>query len=212
MYNLKNTAVSPQSSAVRKNKHNGSGPIGTNIGISGSNPLQTNETLLGGGGAPHLSGYQPPATDHQPPASPDARRSREHLTLANRAPRCVHVKPNGLRCGSPAIKGTLWCHFHDRWLNGSEENTFPPLEDGNGVQVALMYVLERLRREAFAGGQVNVPVAKALLYGLQTASWNLRFTNFSPTVESPITCDATLVRPDEHVPIVGPKRPSASAK
>ena len=66
----------------------------------------------------------------------------------------------------------------------------------------------RLRREAFAGGQVNVPVAKALLYGLQTASWNLRFTNFSPALESPITADLCRL-PEEHVPLVGPKRPIA---
>ena len=210
MYNLKNTAVSRQPSAVRKTKTNGSGPIGTRIGISGANPLNTNETGHLGGGAPDsAAAYQPPTTDHQPPALAEVRRSQEHLTLANRAPRCVHVKPNGVRCGSPALKGLPWCHFHDRWLNGSEENSFPPLEDGNGVQVALMYVLERLRREAFAGGQVNVPVAKALLYGLQTASWNLRHTNFSPAHESPITCDATQV-PDEDVPLVG-KKPVARA-
>jgi hypothetical protein len=59
-----------------------------------------------------------------------------------------------------------------------------------------MYVLERLRREAFRNGEVNVPVAKALLYGLQTASYNLRHTNFEPVIADIVTCDATSLDKD----------------
>jgi hypothetical protein len=120
------------------------------------------------------------------------------------------VKPNGLRCGSPALRELPWCHFHNAYYNAPWENTFPPLEDGNGVQAALMYVLERLRREAFAGGMVNVPVVKALLYGLQTASFNLRYTNFDPVLESPITCDPLRV-PAEEVAVVDRKKPVATS-
>ena len=191
MYNFKKTAVSHQPSAIRKTKSNGSRPIETRIEISGANPLNTNEAAQGGGGGLDIA---------------EVRRSRDHIALAHRAARCMHVKPNGLRCGSPALKGNVWCHFHYQYYNAPWENTFPPLEDGNGVQAALMYVLERLRMEAFRGGEINVPIVKALLYGLQTASYNLRHTNFAPVLESPITCDSTRV-PDEEVALVGPKKP-----
>jgi hypothetical protein len=127
---------------------------------------------------------------YQDPSFKEASRTEEHLAMARRAERCAHVKPNGLRCGSPALRGRVWCHFHEHYYNAPWEDTFPPLEDGNGVQTALMYVLERLRREAFRGDQVNVQAARALLYGLQTASWNLRNTNFGPLSAQQLEADA----------------------
>lgn len=104
----------------------------------------------------------------------------DRLDRANTTMRCYHIRPNGLRCGSPAMRGNAFCYFHDRWYNGSSEDSFPPLEDGNGVQVALMHVLERLRRAAFRGGEVDPSLAKTLILGLKAASSNLRHANFAP--------------------------------
>ena len=123
-------------------------------------------------------------------------RSREHLALASRAPPCCHIRPNGLRCGSPALRRNVYCFFHYNHLNASDDNTFPPFEDGNGIQVALMYVAERLRKDAFRGGESNVPVVKQLLYALQTASINLRQTNFAPALEP----SSTTVIPEDELP------------
>jgi hypothetical protein len=134
-------------------------------------------------------------------------RSREHLTLASRAPRCCHIRPNGLRCGSPALRRNVYCFFHYNHLNASDDNTFPPFEDGNGIQVALMYVAERLRKDAFRGGESNVPVVKQLLYALQTASINLRQTNFAPAIE---TSSPTLF-PEDDQPAEDNKKPPQSA-
>src|SRR5258706_5281167 len=102
-----------------------------------------------------------PSTDHCPPPTDFARlatdvhstdlatlaKSREHLTLAARAPRCCHIRPNGLRCGSPALRRNVYCFFPYKHLNASDRHTFPPFEDGNRIQVALMYVAERLPKE-----------------------------------------------------------------
>src|SRR5258708_6286792 len=105
----------------------------------------------------------------------EASGAREHLALAHRARRCCHIKANGLHCGSPALRGNVLCYFHDKWLNSDASDEFlPPLEDGNGVQFSLMYMVARLRKEAFRNGEANVPVVKQLLYALQTASHNLR--------------------------------------
>jgi hypothetical protein len=131
-------------------------------------------------------------------------KSHEHLALAARAPRCCHIRPNGLRCGSPALRRNIYCFFHHNHLNASDDNTFPPFEDGNGIQVALMYVAERLRKDAFRGGESNVPVVKQLLYALQTASINLRQTNFAPALEP--TSTSLFAEDDE----AGSKKPSGT--
>ena len=109
-----------------------------------------------------------------------ARRLRNLalLTQADQAPRCVHVKPNGMRCGSPAMHGEPWCFFHDRWYNQPYEDTFPPLEDGNGVQLALMQVVERLRRETFRAGGLDPRLVKPLIFALKVAGQNARHTSF----------------------------------
>lgn len=149
-------------------------------------------------------------TEHyQQPDFAARSRSRQHIPLAHHAPRCNHIRPNGLRCGSPAMRQNPFCYFHNRYHEGLIDDTFPPLEDGNGVQVALMYVTERLRRAAFAGGEVNVPVVKQLLYGLQTAAYNLRHTSFDPVLDQPLTAAPwTLDRENGLLP---PKQPPASA-
>ena len=113
--------------------------------------------------------------------SPDlerAARNLARLAQANQARRCVHVKPNGLRCGSPAMRGDPFCFFHDRWYNQPAEDTFPSLEDGNGVQLALMQVAERLRREAFRAGSINPRLVQALVFVLKVAGQNARHTTF----------------------------------
>lgn len=107
-----------------------------------------------------------------------------NLARSRHTPRCCHVKTNGLHCGSPALRGNVLCFFHDKWLNSAADDILPPLEDGNGVQFSLMYVVARLRKEAFRDGRADIPAVKQLLYALQTASLNLRFTNFDPTLET----------------------------
>ena len=110
-----------------------------------------------------------------------------NLARSRQTPRCCHVKANGLRCGSPALRGNVLCYFHDKWLNNAADDVLPPLEDGNGVQFALMYIVGRLRKEAFRDGQANIPAIKQMLYALQTASHNLRHVNFDPRLKSSTT-------------------------
>ncbi|HYL13004.1 MAG TPA: hypothetical protein VEV41_08205 [Terriglobales bacterium] len=30
-------------------------------------------------------------------------------------PICEHIKNDGIRCGSPALRGRSFCYFHKRW-------------------------------------------------------------------------------------------------
>jgi len=91
-----------------------------------------------------------------------------------------------------------FCFFHDRFYNAPAEDTFPPLEDSNAVQIALMRVLERLRREALRPGPLDLRAINSLLYGLQTAAFNSKRTSFdSAGFRSEIVTDDPLVRDRE---------------
>jgi hypothetical protein len=43
----------------------------------------------------------------------------EHAAHLQHAPRCQHIRMNGRRCGSPALRGENYCYFHDTINNPS---------------------------------------------------------------------------------------------
>jgi hypothetical protein len=101
--------------------------------------------------------------------------------------RCQHLKINGTQCGSPALRRNRFCFFHkrfqderiklsaDRARRGVATFVLPVLEDANSIQIALMQVMRLL-----VARQLDHKTASLLLYALQTASTNLRLTNFKP--------------------------------
>src|SRR4051812_19874276 len=149
---------------------------------------------------------------YRQPSFAAASRSREHIPSAHRAPRCCHVKANGLRCGSPALPPNVFCYSHDKGQNSAADDTPPPLEDGNGVQFALMWVVTNRRKEAFPNGEANIPAVKQLLYALQTASHNLRHCNFDPRLKSSTTDPFGTHEDDEAVEAGDPARVPSDAK
>ena len=112
--------------------------------------------------------------------------SNDRLQAAREAPRCMHVRANGVRCGSPAMRENAFCYFHDRLYNRPYEDSFPFLEDAASIQMAIMQVLDGLRR-----GKLEPRVANSLLFGLQTASANLKRAcdNLEPVSSRVITED-----------------------
>lgn len=107
------------------------------------------------------------------------------MALGN-VPRCQHIKMNGVQCGSPALNRRRQCFFHERAREQQSRIVkdqfkqarfvLPVLEDANAVQMALMQVMQLL-----AWGEMDRKVAGLLLYGLQTASANLRHVDFEPS-------------------------------
>ena len=100
--------------------------------------------------------------------------------------RCQHLKVNGTQCGSPALRRNRYCFFHKRFqderihlhadrVRRAASFVLPVLEDANSIQVALMQVMRLL-----VSKQIEHKTASLLLYALQTASTNLRMTNFNP--------------------------------
>jgi hypothetical protein len=129
------------------------------------------------------------------------------MSLEN-VPRCRHIKMNGVQCGSPALRRHRYCFFHNRMLDGkkrfSEKHLKPRplfsmclLEDANAVQVALMQVLQLL-----GSGQMDHKTAGLMLYGLQTASANVRHTDFEAQSPTDVVIDRDTV---EQTCIDGPQ-------
>jgi hypothetical protein len=113
-------------------------------------------------------------------------------------PRCRHVKANGTQCGSPALRRRRFCYFHTEVRKrqaaiaadhfGHCYFDFPVLEDANAVQIALMQVLQMLGR-----GRLDHKTAGLLLYGLQTASANLRYADFEVEEATDVVIDCDTV-------------------
>jgi hypothetical protein len=107
--------------------------------------------------------------------------------------RCQHLKINGTQCGSPALRRNRFCFFHkrfqdeqiklsvDRARRGVATFVLPVLEDASSIQVALMQVMRLLVSQ-----QIDHKTASLLLYALQTASTNLRMTDFKPFIHEVI--------------------------
>jgi len=96
-------------------------------------------------------------------------------------PRCQHIKADGKLCEGAAMRGKRLCYFHHRWQQkhiviGSRRAQevrrlldLPLLEDANAVQMALTQVIGLVLRN-----QIDHKSAGLALYGLQTASANLK--------------------------------------
>jgi len=113
-------------------------------------------------------------------------------------PRCQHIKINGVQCGSPALRRRAHCFFHTRAeheralatqdRSGNRTFGFPLLEDANSIQVALMKVIQML-----GSGILDHKTAGLMLYGLQTASANLRHAKFEPEELTDVVIDEDTV-------------------
>jgi hypothetical protein len=113
--------------------------------------------------------------------------------MSSYSSRCQHLKTNGTQCGSPALRRNRFCYFHkryqeerirlnvDRRRRGTATFFLPVLEDANSIQMSLMQIVRLLLT-----GQIEHKTASLLLYALQTASANLRLTNFKPWVHEVI--------------------------
>ena len=98
----------------------------------------------------------------------------KHAAHLQEAPRCHHIRMNGRRCGSPALRGDRHCYFHNRIqvrsLSAEDAEPFLPfIEDATSLQFALMRVMRMLMM-----GHVEYKRCALLLYSLQIAASNLQ--------------------------------------
>ena len=103
-------------------------------------------------------------------------------------PICDHIKMGGGRCGSPALSGQQYCHFHAAmhrtvptsnlfvrmWNPGHEHDPrikyqWPYLEDAESVQIGFMQLIHGVAQEL-----LDPRRAKVILSALHGAASNLR--------------------------------------
>lgn len=99
--------------------------------------------------------------------------------LPKSVPQCRHFKTDGIRCGSPAMRGHSFCYYHNRLRADMKRHSsadarelplqLPPLEDAHSIQLALMEV-----GHAILTDRISERKGGLLLYMLQTASSNLK--------------------------------------
>jgi len=105
------------------------------------------------------------------------KRQLALLDLAKQAPRCEHVFTDGRCCKAPRVRKGKLCYAHTLMEEKRPlELNLPPLEDANAVMLWLMDVLRGL-----AEGRTTEKTAGIMLYGLQLAMVNARFTTFRDT-------------------------------
>jgi hypothetical protein len=115
---------------------------------------------------------------------------RQNLDRADEAPRCLHIKADGVRCGSPRMKTGDLCFAHQRMANAQALSLrLSSYEDPNGVQMGLMEV-----SRALVDGKITNRVAGLLFYGLQTAARNVVRVTFSQTPPEKMVTEETPVR------------------
>jgi hypothetical protein len=100
---------------------------------------------------------------------------------------CRHVKSNGRRCESPALREKSWCFYHER-LHSRHRSIreakatlsetplrIPSLEDPESIQIGLSLVVE-----ALATGRLDDKRASVLVRALQAAARNVAHVRNSP--------------------------------
>jgi hypothetical protein len=118
---------------------------------------------------------------------------------------CTHIKVNGVPCGSPALRGEVFCYFHQRMFRGvrtpanSRLHPVALIEDELGIQAALMEVINALVRNT-----VDFPRAQLILRALHIAVRNSPRAHFDGY-------ESEMVREIPNYPAPPEKKPPSPA-
>jgi hypothetical protein len=92
---------------------------------------------------------------------------------------CSHIKVNGIRCGSPSLRGEVFCYFHQRMIRGvrtppkSRLHPMANFESPEAIQASLMEVVNALVRN-----HIDVARARLILRALSIAARNATKVRF----------------------------------
>src|SRR5208282_6539345 len=93
---------------------------------------------------------------------------------------CTHIKVNGVPCGSPALRGEIFCYFHQRMIRGvrtpakSRLHPIALIENEEGIQASLMEIINALVRNT-----IDFRRAQLVLRALHIAVRNSPRVHFS---------------------------------
>jgi hypothetical protein len=97
------------------------------------------------------------------------------MPIEYNVPQCQHVRTNGVRCGSPALKTKTMCFYHNRMALPLQVFKIPCFEDGDAIQHTIWKVVQGILSR-----NIEPKDAGRVLYALQIASSNLKQTRTQP--------------------------------
>jgi hypothetical protein len=101
---------------------------------------------------------------------------------------CTHIKATGHPCGSPALRGEIFCYFHQRMIHGvptpakARIHPMALIENEEAIQVALMETINAIVRN-----QIDPQRANLIIRALSIAVRNSRRVRFD-------RCESDMVR------------------
>jgi hypothetical protein len=114
-----------------------------------------------------------------PDQSPTNTKKGSNMAVNANPRTCTHIKVNGLRCGSPSLRGEVFCYFHQRMIRGvrtppkSRLHPMANFESPEAIQASLMEVVNALVRN-----HIDVPRARLILRALSIAARNATKVRF----------------------------------
>ncbi len=90
-----------------------------------------------------------------------------------KAVRCQHIKLDGEPCRCPAIRGHLYCHFHDGLSRTRGIAALPLVEDATSLHFALIQIVRALFDHS-----IDPKTCSLVLWTLQIACSNLKNFKF----------------------------------
>jgi hypothetical protein len=116
-------------------------------------------------------------------SNPDPKGSNS-MSLNKNTRACTHIKVNGIRCGSPSLRGEVFCYFHQRMIRGvgtpakSRLHPIALIENEAAIQASLMEVINALVRNT-----IDLPRAQLILRALNIAVRNAPRVHFQLSEE-----------------------------
>ena len=77
-------------------------------------------------------------------------------------PQCVRIKADGVRCGSPALRGKPLCYFHSRAPRPKPKRVVPQVPDPGNAMAVLNWTLRGLMSRT-----LDPKAAAQIIYGIQ---------------------------------------------
>src|SRR5436305_14608943 len=99
------------------------------------------------------------------------------MTTTVQISQCRHIKINGVRCGSPALRGQPHCYFH-KYQRNPRPQVPPLLEDRPSIHHAVLDVMRGIAHNTW-----DRRTAHLMLWALQIASTNAKDIDFQPPPE-----------------------------
>ena len=77
-------------------------------------------------------------------------------------PQCQHIKGDGVRCGSPALRGKSLCYFHSRAPKRRPKRVVPEVPDPSNAMAVLNWTIRGLMNN-----KLDPKAAAQIIYGIQ---------------------------------------------